>query len=208
MKGINERYLQVTPSGAYYATVNTQPDDARDLLLQLMSKDTPLEHSIEVFAELADLDYEPASALFNHLIARRFISITQEPVVPKQGSLESIIEGVLLALSATGKVVLGDDQGFCLGSSGYEKDHADALAAMAADVISFHQRHQLLLNNELQLMGSSWGLLDPVGNSTLGIWVIHVGPQLFAIVVHGQPNFNKYQFVELISALASRYLDQ
>lgn len=57
-------------------------------------------------------------------------------------------------------------------------------------------------------MGESWGLLDPVGNSMLGTWIIHIGSQLFAVIIQGQPNLNQHQFVELISALASRYLDQ
>ncbi|MGY8871767.1 MAG: hypothetical protein ACKVJE_15120 [Pseudomonadales bacterium] len=207
-EGTNKRYLQVTPSGAYYATVNSQPDDARALLLQLMSSEVAIEHSLEIFAELADLDKELADSLFKRLVARRFLALVREPIAPRQGSLESTLSDILLTLSATGKVVLGDDQGFCLGSSGFDRDHADALAALAADLISLHQRHHLLLNKELQLMGESWGLLDPVGNSMLGVWIIHMGSQSFAIVIHGQPNLNQHQFVELISALASRYLDQ
>jgi hypothetical protein len=95
-----------------------------------------------------------------------------------------------------------------LGATGFNRDHADALAALSADLISLHQRHQALLNKELNLMGESWGLLDPVGNSTLGTWIIHIGTQSFVIVIHGQPNLNQHQFVELISALSSRYLDQ
>ncbi|WP_293266010.1 hypothetical protein [Neptunomonas sp.] len=208
IKGTKKRYLQVTPSGAYYATVNSQSDDARALLLQLMSSEIPIEYSPEIFAELADLDKELADVLFNRLVARRFLALVQEPIVPPQGSLESTLTDILLTLSATGKVVLGDDQGFCLGSSGFDRDHADALAGLAADLISLHQRHNLLLNKELQLMGESWGLLDPVGSSMLGTWIIHIGSQAFAIVIQGQPNLNQHQFVELISALASRYLDQ
>ena len=202
------RYLQVTPSGAYYATINSQPDDARALLLQLMSSDEPVEFSLEVFAELADLEQEMASALFNRLIARRFLVLIADPNQPKEGSLETILKDILPVLSGTGKVVLGDDQGFCLASSGFDRDHADSLAALSADLISLHQRHQLLLNKELKLMGQSWGMLDPVGNSLMGIWIIHIGSQAFALVIHEQPNLNQHEYVELLSALASRYLDR
>lgn len=206
--GIKKRYLQVTPSGAYYATVNSQSDDARALLFQLMSSEISIEHSLDVFAELADLDKEQASVLFDRLIARRFLSLVPEPTNIRGGSLESVLSEILSTLSASGKVVLGDDQGFCLGAAGFDRDSADALAALAADLISLHQRHHSLLNKELELMGESWGLLDPVGNSTLGTWVINIGTQIFAIIIHGQPNLNQHQFVELISALSSRYLDQ
>jgi len=201
------RYLQVTPSGAYYATVNSQSDDARALLLQLMSSDAPIAYSSEIFAELADLDKDMADALFQKLIARRFLVLSDNPAEPVSGSLETILSKVLPVLSTTGKVVLGDDQGFCLGSSGFDQDHADSLAALAADLISMHHRHHQLLNRDLELMGQSWGLLDPVGNSLLGTWIIHVGSQMFALVIHEQPNLNQHQFVELLSALASRYLD-
>lgn len=202
-----QRFLQVTPSGAYYATVNSQPDDARALLLQLLSSETPVEYTEEVFAELADLDQELASALFKKLLAKRFIFLTDSPHVPKKGSLESILAQILPVLSSTGQVVLGDDQGFCLGSSGFDSDHADALAALSADIISMHDRHHQLLNRDLELMGQSWGLLDPIGNSLLGMWIIHIGSQIFALVIQEQPNLNQHQYVELLEALASRYLD-
>lgn len=201
------RFLQVTPSGAYYATINTQPDDARALILQLMSSEFAIEYSIENFAELADLEIDKAEQLLNRLLARRFISLVADPTTAVQGSLEVILADILPVLSSTGKVVLGDDQGFCLASSGYTRDHADGLAALAADLISMHDRHQLLLNEELNLMGQSWGLLDPVGNSIIGTWILHIGSQAFALVIHGQPNLNQHQFVELLSALANRYLD-
>lgn len=208
MENTQEKYLQVTPSGAYYATVNAQPDDARALLLQLMASTEAIEHSMEFFAELADLDMEHAEKLYGKLVARRFLSLVEEPTLPQPGSLEVILKDVLPVLSSTGKVVLGDDQGFCLASSGYERSHADRLAALSADLIALHERHQVLLNNDLKLMGQSWGLLDPVGNSILGIWVLHIGSQAFSLVVHEQPNLNQNQFVELLGALASRYLDQ
>ncbi len=203
----DKRFLQVTPSGAYYATVNSQPDDARAIMLQLMSSEAPVEFSIDVFSELADLDEDKAKALLDRLLARRFIGLVQEPSAPLQGSLENNLAEILPVLSSTGKVVLGDDQGFCLASSGFDSDHADGLAALSADLIALHERHEMLLNKELKLMGQSWGLLDPVGNSILGTWIVHIGSQSFALMIHEQPNLNQHQYVELLSALAIRYLD-
>ena len=203
-----KRYLHVTPSGAYYATLNSHPDDARALLLQLLSSGEPILYSLEFFSELADLDTEMGKKLFDRLISRRFITLKSEPFRPSHSSMESILQQVLPCMSSTSKVVLGDDQGFCLGSSGFDHEHADALAALSADIISLHQRHHRLLNNDLQLMGQSWGLMDPVGSSLLGIWIIHIGSQVFALVIHEQPNLNQQAYVELLSALANRYLDR
>lgn len=203
-----KRYLQVTPSGAYYATLNSHPDDARALLLQLLSSGEPVVYSLEVFAELADLEMDMAKQLFDRLVSRRFITLKSESQAQNFTSMESVLQRVLPALSSTGRVVLGDDQGFCLGSAGFDREHADALAALSADLISLHQRHHRLLNNDLQLMGQSWGLLDPVGSSLLGTWIIYIGSQIFALVIHEQPSLNQQEFVELLSALANRYLDR
>lgn len=201
------RYLQVTPSGAYYATVNSQPDDARAILLQLMSSEAALEFSIELFAELADMEESSAQALFDRLLARRFLGLVSEPTEPFKGSLEAGLVDILPSLSSSGKVVLGDDQGFCLASAGFEQDHADGLAALSADLIALHERHGRLLNTDLKLMGQSWGLLDPVGSSILGTWIVHIGSQSFALMIHEQPNLNQQSFVDLLSALAVRYLN-
>jgi hypothetical protein len=202
-----ERYLQVTPSGAYYATVNSHPDEARAILLQLLSIDEPILFSIEMFAEIADLENDHAEQLFNRLLAKRFLSLTETPLTFRKGSLESILSDILPHLSTDGKVVLGDDQGFCLAQTGYPQEKADAMAAMAADVISLHNRHHQLINNALGVVGQSWGILDAVGNSQLGSWVFYLGSQAFVLVIQEQPLFNQQQFVELLSALASRYLD-
>jgi hypothetical protein len=206
-QGSQTRYLQVTPSGAFYATVNSHPDEARAILLQLLSSNEPIEFSYDIFAEIADLELNHAKTLFNRLLARRFLVLTGTPIEQKRDSLETVLASILPALSSSGKVILGDDQGFCLASSGFDANHAESLAALSADLISLHQRHQHILNDDLELMGQSWGMLDPVGNSQLGNWIIHIGSQVFVLVIQEQPLLNQHQFVELLSALASRYLD-
>lgn len=84
---------------------------------------------------------------------------------------------------------------------------AEELCALAADLSSLHERHSLLLNQKLGLMGESWGLLDPVGLSQVGFWVIHLGYQRFILVIDEMPKLNQNNYVDLISVLARRYLD-
>lgn len=201
------KYLQITPAGAYYATVSSEPDDARALLLQLLSAEIALPYSAGLIEELTDLDTEQAEELFAKLLDKGFVDLCDTPKVVVDEVVEKMLPELLPKLSNTSKVVLADDQGFCLGLSGYDEAHAEALAALAADVISLHERHLSLLNRELSFSGESWGMLDPIGQSQVGFWVIHMGSQKFMLVVDQMPKLNQQAFVDLLSVLARRYLD-
>lgn len=205
--GFRTEYLQITPAGAFYATVSSEPDDARALLLQLLSAEIALPYSEELIEELTDLDQEQAADLFNKLREKEFVELNENPVVVVDEVVEKMLPELLPLLSSTGRVALADDQGFCLGSSGYEDSHAEALSALAADVISLHERHLPLLNRELSFSGESWGVLDPIGQSQVGFWVVHMGSQKFMLIIDEMPKLNQQAFVNLLSVLARRYLD-
>ena len=200
-------YLQITPAGAFYATVSSEPDDARALLLQLLSAEIALPYSEELIEELTDLDQDQAADLFNKLRDKGFVELNENPVVVVDEVVEKMLPELLPLLSSTGRVALADDQGFCLGASGYEDSHSESLSALAADVISLHERHLPLLNRELSFSGESWGILDPIGQSQVGFWVIHMGSQKFMLIIDEMPKLNQQAFVNLLSVLARRYLD-
>ncbi|WP_286238650.1 hypothetical protein [Neptuniibacter halophilus] len=204
---IQNQFIQICPSGAFYATVGSEPDDARALLLQLLSSDASLPFSHELIMELTDLDEAEAKALFDKLIDRNFIQLSKTPARVITESVEKILPELLVGLSDSGKVALADDHGFCLGSTGFEEEQAEALCALAADLSSLHERHSLLLNRDMQVMGESWGMLDPVGLSQIGFWVIHLGHQRFVLIIDQMPRLNQNNFVDLLSVLARRYLD-
>ncbi len=204
---IQNQFIQICPAGAFYATVGSEPDDARALLLQLLSSDVSLPFSHELVMELTDLDESDADGLFNKLLAKNFVQLDKTPSRLISDSIEKILPELLGGLSSSGKVALADDHGFCLGSTGYEADHAEALCALAADLSSLHERHSLLLNRDLSFMGESWGMLDPVGLSQVGFWVIHLGHQRFVLIIDQMPRLNQRHYVDLLSVLARRYLD-
>jgi len=204
---IQNQFIQICPAGAFYATVGSEPDDARALLLQLLSSDVSLPFSEELVMELSDLGREEAQELFHKLQDKNFIQLVKKPSRVISESLEKILPELLAGLSSTGKVALADNHGFCLGSTGYDADHADALCALAADLSSLHERHRLLLNRDLTMMGESWGMLDPVGLSQVGFWVINLGHQRFVLVIDQMPKLNQGNYVDLLSVLARRYLD-
>lgn len=201
------KYLQITSAGAYYATIGSEPDDARALLLQLLSTEMAFPYSEELIQELTDLDFDAAQELFGKLVDKGFICLSEKPPSISDDVVEKLLPRVLPVLSTNGKTVLADDQGFCLGQSGYDPVHAEALAALAADLASLHDRHRPLLNRELSISGESWGMLDPIGQSQVGFWVLHMGTLKFMLIVDDMPRFNREEFVELLSLLARRYLD-
>jgi hypothetical protein len=201
------RYIQICPAGAFYATVGSEPDDARAMLLLLLSSEVALPYSPQLVKKLTGLEEHEAEALFSRLAEKNFIELVEEPNELMTGPVEQLLPKLLTNLSNAGKAALADHHGFCLGSVGYDDEMAEELCALAADLSSLHERHSLLLNQRLGLMGESWGLLDPVGLSQVGFWVMHLGHQRFILVIDEMPKLNQSDYVDLISVLARRYLD-
>jgi len=200
------RYFQVTPSGAYYATLNTESETLRALLLQLLSADTHIPYLGSLLQKLTGLPEVEAETLLDKAVQHGFVDLPEAPEAVAAGTIEEILPKVLPSL-ADGRVLLADDQGFCLGQSGFENEEAEAIAGMAADLVSMHERHQALLGRHLGIDGSSWALIDAVGQSELGFWTLHVGEQKFLLILEGMPHLNRQPFVDLMSVLIRRYLD-
>ncbi|WP_417224357.1 hypothetical protein [Amphritea sp.] len=201
------RYIAITPSGAYFATLNSASDDARAMLLQLLSTDFELLYSIELVSELADLDETQAMGVFQQLLDRGFVALSETPPEIKRGPLEDILPGLLEQISASGKALLADDQGFCLSSVGYSVEQSDALAALAADLLLLQERHKQLLNGDLGLASDSWGILNGAGQSQIGCWGIYIGHQRFTLVIADMPKLYQQAFAEILASLARRYLE-
>ena len=200
------RYFQVTPSGAYYATLSTEPEALRALLLQLLSADTHIPYISSLLQKLTGMGEEEAEALLDKAVQHGFVDLPQNPEPIAAGTIEQLLPEFLPQL-ADGRVLLADDQGFCLGQSGFDAEEAEAVAGMAADLVSMHERHQALLVRHLGFNGSSWALVDAVGQSELGFWTLHVGEQKFLLILEGMPHLNRQPFVDLMSVLIRRYLD-
>ncbi len=202
------KFIKISSSGAYYATLSDEPDNARALLLQLLLGDASYPYSDELVAELTGETEAVAKALFQSLLDRGFVELAAKPMVLVNQTIERTLPELLPSLSSQGKAILADDQGFCLGNVGYEEAYAERLAALSADVISMHQRHKQLLNGDLSMMGESWALVDPLGQSQLGFWVFQFSQKRFVLLLEGIPKFNDPAFIYLVSALARRYYDE
>ena len=78
---------------------------------------------------------------------------------------------------------------------------------MALLVMMLTERHERLIKDQLELFGCSWALVNAVGQSDLGFWVLTIGREKFLLIIEGMPYLNRQPFVDLASVLIRRYLD-
>lgn len=201
-------FIKITPSGAYYATLDDEPDPSRALLLQFLMADASFPYSDKLVVELSGEDPETSKHLFVSLLERGFVELVPKPMVLINQSIERTLPDLLPRLSSKEKAILADDQGFCLGNVGYDEQHAEQIAALSGDLLSLHGRHKGLLNSQLKLMGESWAIVDPLGQSQLGFWVFQFSQKRFVLALEGIPKFNDEAFIYLVSALARRYFEE
>ena len=97
-------------------------------------------------------------------------------------------------------MLLSDEQGFALAQCGFSNEDSEALAGMAADLMALGERHKALVDNRLQLYGCSWALVNSVGQSELGFWIICVGREKFLLIIEGMPYLNRQPFVDRITS--------
>ncbi|WP_432694932.1 hypothetical protein ACQUQP_10235 [Marinobacterium sp. YM272] len=205
-EGDETLYFQVLPAGAYYATFSAEPDDMRALLLQLLSSDTAVPYIPALLGKLTGLNNEEADKLLTNMCGRNFLELVTEPLEIVSGALQDILPDLIAPLGE-GKVLLADEQGFSLAQKGFEREEEDAVAGLAADVIMLYERHESLIANQLGLLGCSWALVNAVGQSDLGFWVLTIGREKFLLIIEGMPYLNRQPFVDLTSVLIRRYLD-
>lgn len=199
-------YFQVLPAGAYYATFSGEPDEMRALLLQLLSSDTPVPYIPALLERLTGLDAEGAQQILVDMHSRNFIELLPNPNEIVTGSLEKILPDLIAPLGE-GKVLLADEQGFSLAQKGFSAADEEAVAGLAADIMMLSERHSKLINDNLGLYGCSWALVNAVGQSDLGFWVLSIGREKFLLIIEGMPYLNRQPFVDLTSVLIRRYLD-
>lgn len=199
-------YFQVLPAGAYYATFSSEAEEMRALLLQLLSADTSVPYMPTLMQKLTGRDEEGAMAMLEEMCTRNFVELVPDPHPIADGPLEKVLPELIAPLGE-GKVLLADEQGFSLAQKGFAPEEEEAVAGLAADVMMLAERHDQLINSRLGLYGCSWALVNSVGQSDLGFWVITVGRERFLLIIEGMPYLNRQPFVDLTSVLIRRYLD-
>lgn len=199
-------HLYPTPVGAYQAISSPNTDKPRSLIQRLMKLEETPQLKEQQLMLLTDHD-EPQKAMevLHHCQKLGWVQGVEKPILSPAGALEDLLPVLLGKLSEQGKVLLADEQGFYLASSGFPHEVAEELSALSADSATVHQRRSGLLYNNLGIASHAWAIVDAFGNSQIGFWPIFIGSHRFVIVIAGIPHFNQADFVTLVWALSKRY---
>lgn len=203
---IENLYIAPTPGGAYYGISSWEQNPTRRLLLQLLKGDSSPALSIDALQEwTGQSDPDEALELLFHAQKIGWVEGHLEAWQAPSGALEEVLPELLPLLSANGKALLADGQGFYLSSQGFPHETAEEVSALSADLASVHERHRRLLNNNLRIRTSAWSLVDAAGNSQMGFWPLYIAEQCFVLVIAGMPRLNQPALKSLIWALVKRY---
>jgi hypothetical protein len=199
------RFLYPTPAGAWYAVQGSQSDPARSLLQQLLISDATPALDAEWLAGSTGLPAHEALDLLRRLQSLDLVQALAESRNAPAGALDEMLAEGLASLSEGGRAALADSQGLYVSSSGFSHEAAEELAALSAELAALGERHRGLLNANLGLSASGWGLVGAAGYSEVGFWPVYLGQQRFALIAQGQPQFNQPALIQLLWALGRRY---
>lgn len=201
-------YLMPTPAGAYYCAAGQDENPAQKFIKQLLTDDASPRLNSENLSQLMNLDSEDDNmAMLLHLQKLGWIQGLEQPMQAPSERLETILPDLLSELSATGKALLADEQGFYLASSGFPHETAEELSGLSANISTLHERYQGVLKNNLGEGSSAWGLIDAAGNAHIGFWPLYIGRHRFALVLSGVAQLNRPALTKLVWALNMRYGD-
>jgi hypothetical protein len=198
--------LLPTPAGAFYAVSSAMAEPMRTFLISLLRQkeaQTPDEAGICALIGLED----PQAALQIVYRAQQlgWVEGTPEPRRLAGRTIETDVPPLLQALSGDGKALLVDETGLYLAQHGFAHETAEEVAAMAGDILGLTARHAGLVEHNLRLGTTAWGLVDASGISRIGIWPIFIGEARFALTVAGEPRFHLPAFTDLTWILMQRY---
>lgn len=203
---MTKNYLTITPSGAYQATNNALPDIARKTLLNLMKYEKSPEFKLEDVSTISGISsHDVAKAIFYQLQSLHLIQAEDKEVCIPTGSLEVILPSLLKELSSTGKALLADDQGLHLAVSGFSIEIAEELSAVSGSVLALQSKHARFLTKNMNQKTTSWGIINPTGDSQLGFWPLSLGNAHFILVISDVPRLNRICFRNLIWMLCHKY---
>ncbi len=201
-----KQYVSPTPAGAYYAVANNSDDPARRFIFALMTQDNSPFLDEEMLLKLSPLDnIQDALELLHHVQKLGWVQAHEENQCAPKGSIEDILPGLLATLSAPGKALLSDQQGFYLSCHGFSHEAAEEVSAVSADLASLQLRHQGLLQNNLGMASAAWAIVNASGDSQLGFWPLFIDNHRFVLALDGLPCMNQPVFTKLVWALCKRY---
>ena len=203
---IDEFYLLPTTGGAFYAV--SRPDDTpmRRLILALLRYRASPRATIESLCGWLGVDDEQlALQLVYRAQTLAWIEGYEHARDIADVGVGEKLHELLPHLSSAGKSLIVDWNGLTLASSGVDGETADALSALSADLISVQERHADRLADHFGLATHGWAAVDAFGASRIGAWPLYVGDERLMLVLVGEPQLNRPEFLTLVWLLISRY---
>ncbi len=201
-----DRYIYPTPGGAFHAVSAPADDPSRRILRSLLQK--PSTPSLEI-KDLQDWsgisEEEKVLDLLYHIQNIGWVQGLEKPLDAIDLPLEDQLPQLLKSMSAKGKVLLADHQGFYIFSHGFPHEVAEELSALSAELANLHERRSGVLVNNMGINSSAWAIVEASGNSQIGFWPLYIGSHRFVLVISGVPHFNTDAFVNLTWSLFQRY---
>ena len=199
-------YISPTPAGAYYCISGPEQNPSRQLLQGLFKQRSTPPFSLESIKKwFLATNNDKLLDLLYHAQNIGWIEGLDEPKEAPEETLEELFPQSLPSLSGSDKVLLADSHGFCISSHGFPHETAEELSGLSAELASLHERRQGVLENNLGLNTSAWGLVDAAGNSQAGFWPMYIGEQRFVLVIGGVPYLNQPELTTIVWALTTRY---
>lgn len=200
-------FVTPTPAGAYYASFSPQSERSRRVLFALMRQESSPRLSVSTLSALTGEDETASLELLYRMQEMGLLQGFKEQQSAPAGPLDQVVPMILRKLAGEGKALLADSQGFYVASHGYHHETAEELSALSADLGVLHERHFDLLNRNMSLQSSAWGVVGPGGGSEVGFWPLYIGSQRFVLVLNGVPNLHQPELVELVWVLSIRYAE-
>lgn len=169
-------YLYPTPAGAYYAVASTKIDKPAQFLRLLLREAQTPAMNLDTLRRLMDMkNADQCLELLLHCQQLGWVQGVNEPIEAPEGSLEVILPDLLAAISLKGKVLLADNQGFYLSTSGFPHEVAEELSALSAEIAAIHERRSGVLSNNMGISSNAWAIVDAAGSSKVGFWPVYLG---------------------------------
>jgi len=204
------KYITPTPAGAYHAVASPTPDRARNTLRHLLRQPKSQAFSEKNLNNLMDGKFANTDEFLEQIYRLQEMGLVQSQIEPTEavrGTVEKNLPELLALIASKGKALLADNQGFYLGRHGFAHETAEELAGLSADLSALYMRHAKLLNGNMGLNSSAWGLINAGGLSELSCYPLFVGEERFVLVVSNAPNLNQAAFLDLIWMLILRFGD-
>lgn len=198
-------YLLPTSSGCYHCMSSRRDDPASTLIRILLGFSQQPHIQYKTIAEWLKMEEEKIKELLRHMLKIEWLMINEGVEQVQSGKFEDILPDMILPLSSNNKTLLADSQGFYIASAGFPHETAEELSALSADLASLFDRHEGLLQGNLNYGSGNWSIVDAAGFSQLGFWPLHVSNESFYLIVDGVPHFEKPEFMQLGWVLHTRY---